>query len=137
MIVLASEPPMYVEREFWFSDDMVQPRDPSGIIMQRRSRSSPQVLKSTKRISSEQIRAARALLRWEQTQLADASLVSLPTIKRAETKPGPLQVQPRTAHALATALEAAGVEFISENGGGPGVRLRRPLPRDAESRERR
>jgi hypothetical protein len=39
--------------------------------------------------------------------------------------------------ALRSALEAAGVEFISKNGGGPGVRLKRSLPRDAESRERK
>ena len=77
------------------------------------------------RITSEQVRAARALLRWEQADLAAASLVSIPTIKRLEAKPGFVQVQPRTAHALVRALEEAGLEFISENGGGPGVRLKR------------
>ncbi len=66
------------------------------------------------------------MLRWEQAQLAAASLVSVPTIKRLEAKPGVLQVQPRTAQALVRALEEGGLEFIPENGGGPGVRLRRP-----------
>jgi predicted transcriptional regulator len=76
-------------------------------------------------ISSEQIRAARALLRWEQKDLAEASKVSLPSIKRLETQPGALAAQPRTVEALVDALEKAGVDFIAENGGGPGVRLRK------------
>jgi transcriptional regulator with XRE-family HTH domain len=75
-------------------------------------------------LTSEVIRAARALLRWEQRQLAEASLVSLPTIKRLEAKPGPLFAHASTLAALTRALEAAGIEFINENGGGPGVRLR-------------
>ncbi len=76
-------------------------------------------------LTSEQVRAARALLRWEQRDLADASKVSLPSIKRLETVPGPLAAQVRTIDALCAALEAAGVEFIAENGGGAGVRLRK------------
>lgn len=79
----------------------------------------------TNRISSEQLRAARALLRWEQKDLAAASKVSLPSIKRLEGQPGILAAQPRTVDALVAALEAAGVEFIAENGGGAGVRLAR------------
>lgn len=76
-------------------------------------------------LTSEQVRAARALIRWEQRDLADASTVSLPSIKRLETQHGPLAAQERTVAAIRTALEAAGVEFIAENGGGPGVRLRK------------
>ena len=79
---------------------------------------------STK-FTSELIRAARALLRWEQRRLAEASSVSLPTIKRLEAKPGPLLAHASTVAALRRALEVAGVEFIDENGGGPGVRLRK------------
>ena len=75
-------------------------------------------------LSSEQIRAARALIRWEQRDLATASGVSLPSIKRLETQPGRLSAQERTVTALRTALEAAGIEFIPENGGGAGVRMR-------------
>jgi transcriptional regulator with XRE-family HTH domain len=63
-------------------------------------------------------------LRWEQRQLAEASSVSLPTIKRLEAKPGTLLAHASTLAALTRALEAAGVEFIDENGGGAGVRLR-------------
>ena len=76
-------------------------------------------------LTSELIRAARALLRWEQRQLAEASSVSLPTVKRLEAKPGPLSAHASTLVALMRALEVAGVEFIDENGGGPGVRMRK------------
>jgi transcriptional regulator with XRE-family HTH domain len=75
-------------------------------------------------LSSELIRAARALLRWEQRDLAKASSVSLPTIKRLESRPGPLGAHVSTVAALRKALESGGVDFIDENGGGPGVRLR-------------
>lgn len=76
-------------------------------------------------ISSEQVRAARALIRWEQKDLADASDVSLPTIKRLEVQPGSLAAQGRTVDAIRRALETAGVIFVDENGEGPGVRLRK------------
>ncbi len=74
-------------------------------------------------LTSEQLRAARALLRWEQKDVAEASKVSLPSIKRLEGRPGPLGAQDRTVEAIKSALEAAGVEFIPENGGGAGVRM--------------
>jgi transcriptional regulator with XRE-family HTH domain len=72
-------------------------------------------------VTSEQVRAARALLRWEQKDLANASMVSLPSIQRLETKPGPLAAQARTIAAIRAALESAGVEFT--NGNAPGVKL--------------
>jgi hypothetical protein len=52
--------------------------------------------------------------------------VSLPSVKRLETQPGVLAAQERTIVVLREALEKAGIEFIAENGGGPGVRLRKP-----------
>jgi hypothetical protein len=76
-------------------------------------------------LTSELIRAARALLRWEQRDLAIASAGSLPTIKRLEAKPGRLGAYTSTETALRRAFERAGVEFIDENGGGPGVRLKK------------
>jgi len=76
-------------------------------------------------LTSEVIRAARALLRWDQRKLAEVSSISLPTIKRLESKPGSLEAHTSTVAALTRALENAGVEFIDENGGGPGVRLRK------------
>jgi transcriptional regulator with XRE-family HTH domain len=81
-------------------------------------------------LTSELIRAARALLRWEQRQLADVSSVSLPTIKRLEAKPGVLVAHGSTVAALRAALEGAGIEFT--NGEQPGVRLRRSIRNDGE-----
>ena len=79
----------------------------------------------TAQISSELVRAARALLRWEQRDLAEASTVSLPTIKRLEARPGALVAHDRTIADIRRAFERAGIEFIDENGGGPGLRLRK------------
>lgn len=74
-------------------------------------------------IESSQIKGARAMLDWSQQTLAEKSGVSLPTIKRIESA-GPGRSSLDTITAIKTALETAGIEFISENGGGPGVRLR-------------
>lgn len=79
-------------------------------------------------MTSEQLRAARALIRWEQKDVAEASGVSLPSIKRLETKRGALSAYNSTVEAIRKALESAGVEFIppgtSSADGGAGVRLR-------------
>ncbi len=77
------------------------------------------------KVSIRQIKAARALLAWSQEDLASAAAVSLPTIKRLESADGLLGGRADTVQKLQTALVKAGVEFISENGGGPGVRLRK------------
>jgi transcriptional regulator with XRE-family HTH domain len=79
-------------------------------------------------LTSELLRAARALLRWEQRHLAEASSVSLPTIKRLEARPGALTAHSSTLVLLKMALEKGGIEFIEANGGGPGVRLRANKP---------
>jgi transcriptional regulator with XRE-family HTH domain len=76
-------------------------------------------------LTAEQIRAARALTRLEQSELAAASGVSLPTIKRLEAQRGPISANTRTETAIREALEAAGAIFIASNGEGPGVRLRK------------
>jgi transcriptional regulator with XRE-family HTH domain len=81
-------------------------------------------------ITAEQIRAARALLRWSAGDLAKASGVGHSTIRRMEIAEGVPAATTKNLAAIQRALEAAGVEFIPENGGGPGVRLRRP-PRQA------
>ena len=75
-------------------------------------------------ITPEQLRAARALLGWSQTQLAEHAGMSLPTVKRVEGDSGP-KVSNEARLALRAALDQAGVEFIAENGGVPGVRLRK------------
>jgi DNA-binding XRE family transcriptional regulator len=77
------------------------------------------------KVSIRQVKAARALLDWSQEQLAIEADVSVPTIKRLEADDGPLGGRDETGNKIRLALEAAGVEFIDENGGGPGVRLRK------------
>jgi hypothetical protein len=77
-------------------------------------------------ISVRQMKAARALVAWSQGELSEASGVSEPTIARLESEDGPLGGRAETTKKLLAALEKAGVEFIAENGGGPGVRLRKP-----------
>jgi predicted transcriptional regulator len=62
-------------------------------------------------------------LRLSQADLAEAASVSLETIKRLEAMQGELKVRLDTLTRIKDALERAGVEFISENGGGAGVRL--------------
>jgi transcriptional regulator with XRE-family HTH domain len=75
-------------------------------------------------ITRDQIRAARGLLGWSQTELAERAELSLPTVKRLETGTGP-KVSEEARTRIQRALEAGGVRFLSENGGGPGVRLRK------------
>jgi hypothetical protein len=76
-------------------------------------------------ISSAHLRAARALLRWSALDLAKASKVSVATIRRVEVMDGQIPVTSANEAALRTALEAAGIEFIDENGGGLGVRFKK------------
>jgi len=75
-------------------------------------------------MSSSQCRGARALLDLTQPQLADAADVGLSTIVDFERERR--IVSEEAIAKMQAALEAAGVEFIDENGGGPGVRLRKP-----------
>ena len=77
-------------------------------------------------ISSAQLRAARALLRWSAVDLAEASKIGVATIRRVEVLDGDIPVTAANELAIRRALEDAGVEFIDENGGGAGVRLRTP-----------
>lgn len=69
-----------------------------------------------------QSRMARAAVGWGVRDLAAAAKVSPDTIARLERGES---LYPRTVEAIRAALEAAGVEFIAENGGGAGVRLRK------------
>ena len=78
---------------------------------------------------SVQCRMARAALGWGVRELAAEAKVSIDTVARFERGE---ELKTRTVEALQRTLEAAGVEFIDENGGGPGVRLRKsenPKPR--------
>jgi transcriptional regulator with XRE-family HTH domain len=76
-------------------------------------------------LTGEQIRAARALSRMEQAQLAGAASLSVETVKRLEKMKGAIAATTGTEAAIRRAFEAAGVIFIDENGEGPGVRLRK------------
>lgn len=74
-------------------------------------------------VTSAQIRAARGLLNWTVRNLAEKAGVHRNTVTRIETDataPGPAM------SATVATLEEAGIEFIPENGGGPGVRLKCP-----------
>jgi transcriptional regulator with XRE-family HTH domain len=75
-------------------------------------------------ITSAQCRAARGLLDWTQQKLADEARVGVVTVRQLEAGDG----APRraTLQVVQRAFELAGVELINENGGGPGVRLRKP-----------
>ena len=74
-------------------------------------------------LSAAQVRAARGLLGWSQGELAAAAKVGRATI--ADFEAGKREPYPRTLDDLRVALEAAGVEFIPENGGDSGVRHRK------------
>ena len=78
-----------------------------------------------KPLTSAQIRASRGLLRWTAEDLAREAALGLATIKRAEAAGHETSMTTANDLAVRRALEAAGVEFIDENGGGAGVRLRR------------
>lgn len=75
-------------------------------------------------ISPAQLRAGRHLAGLSQADIAERTGLSLPTIKRAESERN-VSVSDDAVAAIRAALESAGVEFIAENGGGPGVRLRK------------
>ncbi|OBQ94407.1 transcriptional regulator [Mesorhizobium sp. AA23] len=66
---------------------------------------------------------ARAALNWSLADLSKAAGVHRNTISNFET--GKFAGSPEAIEAIRTALESAGVEFIPENGGGAGVRLRK------------
>jgi transcriptional regulator with XRE-family HTH domain len=73
-----------------------------------------------------QCRMARAALDLGVRELAAAAKVSVDTVARFERGD---ELKERTIEALQRTLEAAGIEFIDENGGGPGVRLRKRQPK--------
>ena len=78
-----------------------------------------------KPLTSGQLRASRAFLRWSAEDLARESNLGVTTIRRAELAEGETSMTVANDLAVRRALETAGVEFIDEDGGGPGVRLRK------------
>ena len=89
-----------------------------------------------KPLTSAQIRAARALVRWRAEDLARQSAVGVATIRRAELSESATSMTAANDLAIRRALEAAGVEFIDGNGGGPGVRLREGSTSGEPTRDR-
>ncbi|MDZ3824661.1 MAG: helix-turn-helix transcriptional regulator [Pseudoxanthomonas sp.] len=76
-------------------------------------------------ITGAQIRMARGYLRWSAKELAEKSGVAESTVKRMELEDGFPAARGSNIQAVYEALCEAGVIFIPENGGGPGVRLRK------------
>ena len=74
-------------------------------------------------VTSAQVRMARAALNWSVRDLAEAARIHRNTVTNIET--GRYAGDAATLAAIVSALKRAGVEFIDENGGGPGVRLRK------------
>ncbi len=81
-------------------------------------------------ITAPQLRAARALLGIDQRRLAELAGVSLPTIQRMEASDGTVRGVVGTLMKVVDALDAAGIELISNEqpsaGRGRGVRLKEP-----------
>ena len=75
-------------------------------------------------ITGDQIRAARALLKWSAADLAEASGIGIATVRRLEVMDGVPSGQVRVLTALREALEEGGVEFIGTPDHQPGVRLK-------------
>jgi hypothetical protein len=74
------------------------------------------------------MRAARAMLRWTALDLAHASKVGVATIRRVEVVDGEIPVTLANEAAIRRAFDAAGIDFIEDNGAGEGVRFRKPRP---------
>jgi transcriptional regulator with XRE-family HTH domain len=70
-----------------------------------------------------QCRAARGLLDWSQLELAVKARVGVVTVRQLEA--GTHEPRRATLEVIRRCFEIAGIEFIDENGGGPGVRLRK------------
>ncbi len=75
-------------------------------------------------MTAAQVRAGRGMVNWSVRELAEVAGVAPMTIKRLEAKDDALGVSDESARAVREALEQAGVEFVFEPGGNPGVRPR-------------
>lgn len=83
----------------------------------------PKRIENIYMMTKEQCRAARGLLGWSARHLAEQAKVGVMTVSRFEAGQGDTHASTRTT--LLHVLQNAGVEFIPENGGGAGVRMRK------------
>jgi transcriptional regulator with XRE-family HTH domain len=79
-----------------------------------------------------QLRMARAAIGWGVRELAEKAGVTANTVSRIELGSDAKQ---STIEAIQRALEEAGIEFIPENGGGPGARVRKEVASSARARK--
>jgi transcriptional regulator with XRE-family HTH domain len=77
-------------------------------------------------ITGAQIRMARGYLRWSAKELADKAGVAESTVKRMEQDEGFPIARGSNIEAVYNALASAGIVLVPENGGGVGVRLKKP-----------
>ncbi len=87
------------------------------------------VKRSSKRkvLMGAQIRAARALIGWSASELAEKAQIGISTLRRAENGDGALTITIANQAAILRALEDAGVTLLDQGARGPGVRLAKPL----------
>lgn len=76
-------------------------------------------------ITGAQIRMARGYLRWSVKELADKAEVAMSTIKRMEQDEGFPIARGANIEAVYKTLAGAGIIFLSENGGGVGIRVQK------------
>ena len=79
-------------------------------------------------LTGREIRQARQLLRWGKDNFSRRSLLPMTLIEAVESSDGPAWLTDEQEAAIRRAFEEASVEFIPENGGGAGVRLRKVEP---------
>ncbi|RYC29210.1 transcriptional regulator [Lichenibacterium minor] len=79
-------------------------------------------------LTGRQIREARYLLGWGRVRFSQKTSVTQAMVAAIESSDGPAWLTKEQESAIRQALEEGGVEFIPENGEGPGVRLRKVDP---------
>ena len=79
-------------------------------------------------ITGNQIRIARFALRWSTSELSSIAKISLRTLKRIEAENGVPSANIQSVHAIKSALESAGIEFIGTPTDRPGIRIGTPKP---------
>ncbi len=83
-------------------------------------------------LTGRQIREARELLGWTRAAITRNTFLALSVVEVVEEYGSTFMLLDGQMHAIQSALEAAGVSFIDDNSGGPGVRLTKIDPKDGE-----